>query len=171
MPNNSNNYSNPPDIPSISSLHREKTTKESSKNDIFNIVLNKIIQKIIYANRHTDQTYIIFEIPKILIGYPQYDMKSCILFVMNRLSTNGYIVEFVEPFYLYIDWGRSSFKNSPNVFKHNIPNISNISSKHKDKLRDQTKNLINKFPNTSQIEFVYEDEFKQKRRLKKNKKK
>ena len=100
--------SNPPDIPSISSLHHEKHTKETSKNDIFNIVLNKIVQKIVYTNRHTEQTYVLFEIPQILIGYPQYDMKSCLLFVMNRLSSSGYFIEFIDPFYVYIDWGKSS---------------------------------------------------------------
>ena len=33
-------------IPSISSLQQEKSIKVKSKNDIFNIVLTKIIQKI-----------------------------------------------------------------------------------------------------------------------------
>ena len=47
MSNNLNHHSSPPDIPSIISLHKEKTSKESSKNDIFNIVLNKIVQKIV----------------------------------------------------------------------------------------------------------------------------
>lgn len=156
--------SNPPDIPSISSLHQEKHIKETSKNDIFNIVLNKIVQKIVYTNRHTDQTYVLFEIPQILIGYPQYDMKSCLLFVMNRLSASNYFVEFIDPFYLYIDWGKSISQSSKTI-------TSNISTKHKDKLSQHTKNLLHKFPNTSQIEFVYEDELQGKKRLKKNKKK
>lgn len=157
--------SNPPDIPSISSLHHEKHTKETSKNDIFNIVLNKIVQKIVYTNRHTEQTYVLFEIPQILIGYPQYDMKSCLLFVMNRLSSSGYFIEFIDPFYVYIDWGKS-LSNTSYMVK------SNISTKHKDKLHQHTKTLLHKFPNTSQIEFVYEDELRgKKQRLKKNKKK
>jgi hypothetical protein len=180
-------------IPLISTLHQEKHMKESSKHDIFNIVLNKIIQKIIYTNRHTDQTYVIFEIPQILIGYPQYDMKSCLLFVMNKLSNNGYIVEFMQPFYVYIDWGSSINSNKTNVCSSKMP--SSISGKHKDKLRAQTRALLNQFPNTSQIEFVYEDKAanknndkatnknndknkksnkendKQQKRLKKNKKK
>jgi hypothetical protein len=145
-------------IPSISSLHKEKTIKESSKNDIFNIVLNKIVQKIVYTNRHTEQTYVIFEIPQILIGYPQYDMKSCIIFVMNKLSENGYMVDFIQPFYLYIDWGSNSNKD------YNIK--SRISTKHKDKLYNHTKELLSRFP---EIEFVYEDQVKKK--MKKNKKK
>ena len=164
-------------IPLISTLHQEKHMKESSKHDIFNIVLNKIIQKIIYTNRHTDQTYVIFEIPQILIGYPQYDMKSCLLFVMNKLSNNGYIVEFMQPFYVYIDWGSSINSNKTNVCSSKMP--SSISGKHKDKLRAQTRALLNQFPNTSQIEFVYEDKGTknkktnkdQQKRLKKNKKK
>lgn len=164
MSNNMFSSNHPADIPSISSLHKEKHVKETSKNDIFNIVLNKIIQKIVYTNRHTDQTYVLFEIPQILIGYPQYDMKSCLLFVINRLSASNYFVEFIDPFYLYIDWGKSI--NTTSMLK------SNISTKHKDKLSQHTKTLLNKFPNTSQIEFVYEDELKdKKKRLKKNKKK
>lgn len=150
-------------IPSISSLRQEKSIKEKSKTDIFNIVLTKIIQKITYTNRHTDQTYIIFEIPKILIGYPQYDMKSCILFIMNQLSNNGYIVDFVDPFYLYIDWGCSN--SSSKSVTYNIPPTQN-----KDKLRAQTKALLSQFPNTSQIEFVYEDKFKNKTTKKAKKK-
>jgi hypothetical protein len=147
-------------LPSITSLHEEKTLKESSKNDIFKIVLNKIIQKIIYTNRHTEQTYIIFEIPQILIGYPQYDMKSCLLFIMNKLNENGYLVDFVDPFYLYIDWGSTCKKKQMNI-------KSNISSKHKDKLQSQTRKLLERFP---EIEFIYEDQVA-KRRVKKNKKK
>jgi hypothetical protein len=147
-------------LPSITSLHEEKTLKESSKNDIFKIVLNKIIQKIIYTNRHTEQTYIIFEIPQILIGYPQYDMKSCLLFIMNKLNENGYLVDFVDPFYLYIDWGSTCKTKQMNI-------KSNISSKHKDKLQSQTRKLLERFP---EIEFIYEDQVA-KRRVKKNKKK
>jgi len=149
-------------LPSITSLHEEKTLKESSKNDIFKIVLNKIIQKIIYTNRHTEQTYIIFEIPQILIGYPQYDMKSCILYIMNKLNENGYMVDFVDPFYLYIDWGSTSKTKQMNNITPNT-----LSLKHKDKLQSQTRKLLERFP---EIEFIYEDQVA-KRRLKKNKKK
>lgn len=151
-------------LPSITSLHEEKTLKESSKNDIFKIVLNKIIQKIIYTNRHTEQTYIIFEIPQILIGYPQYDMKSCLLFIMNKLNENGYMVDFVDPFYLYIDWGSSSSKNKQINTKSNL---TNLSLKHKDKLQSQTRKLLERFP---EIEFIYEDQVA-KNRVKKNKNK
>lgn len=133
-------------IPSIISLQQEKTQKENYKNDMFNIVLNKCIEKIIYTNKHTDKTYIIFEVPKLLIGYPNYDMKSCILFIIHKLNQNGYIIEFIEPFYLYIDWGSRTIASTSS----SKLSVSNFTSSK------QGAKLLNKFPN-SKIEFVYED--------------
>lgn len=146
-------------IPSISSLHHEKSIKETSKVDIFNIVLNKCIEKIIFTNKNTDKTFIIFEIPKILIGYPNYDMKNCILFVIKKLLEKGYLIEFIEPFYLYIDWG-----SKPQEHKLKDKSILSI----------QKKNLFNKYPDlskypNSKIEFIYDDSYTSKHN-KKNKK-
>jgi hypothetical protein len=128
-------------IPTIDSLHKERTSKEKSKYDIMNIVLNKCVEKIVYTNRHTDKTYVIFEVPKILIGYPMYDMKSCILFIIQQLTNSGYLINFIEPFYLYIDWG----------------SIKPIKKKSSESLKEQTKSLLKHFPNTSKIEYIYED--------------
>lgn len=136
-------------IPSIGFLQKEKSIKENSKMDIFNVVLNKCIEKIVYTNRHTDKTFVIFEVPKILIGYPMYDMRSCILFLIQKLSQKGYLIEFIDPFYLYIDWGCKNNTSS----SHNILSVC----KNDKKLEKQTKYILEKFPNTSKIEFVYQD--------------
>lgn len=167
-----------PLIPSISSLHQEKFIKETNKIDIYNIVLNKIVEKILYTNRHTDKTYVIFEVPKILIGYPQYDMKSCILFIINRLSLNDYFVEFLDPFYIYIDWG--SKESRKEIYKRKIKMTSSLevplhvpkfAVKNADNLKAQTKALLTQFPDTSKVEFVYEDKYKEKMQNKGNTKK
>jgi hypothetical protein len=153
-------------IPSISSLHQEKSDQVNTKNDMYNIVLNKCIDKIKMTNKQTEQTYIIFDVPTILIGYPSYNLKSCILFLMNQLNKHGYIIEFLEPCFLYIDWG--THKNL----------MSSSSSSSNDKLKSQTKTLLEKFPNASKIEYFLEDasipEFKyksNKQLLKKKRKK
>lgn len=154
-------------IPSISSLHQEKSDQENTKNDMYNIVLNKCIDKIKMTNKQTDQTYIMFDVPNILIGYPSYNLKSCILFLMSQLSKHGYIIEFLQPCFLYIDWGTN---------KSNISMASSSSSN--DRLKSQTKSLLEKFPNASKIEYFFEDasipEFKyksNKNALKKKRKK
>jgi hypothetical protein len=137
-------------IPSIQSLHEEKYIKENSKEQIFGIVLNKCTEKIIYTNRHTDKTFIIFEIPKLLIGYPSYDMKSCILFMINKLSSKGYLVEFIEPFYLYVDW--SCGKSNKNNVIH-------------EKLKLKENSIKKQLPNTD-IEFVLQDAYRKPSKLK-----
>ena len=129
-------------IPNINSLHKEKNTKEQAKIDVFSLVLNKCIEKITFTNRHTDKTFIIFEVPKILIGYTNYDMNLCIQYLMTKLSRENYKVDFMDPFYLYIDWGSSVCSAS-----------NSISSS--DKLKEQKKKLLRKYPN-SNIIFEYE---------------
>ena len=156
-------------IPSIHSLHAEKNIKEVVKNEIYTVVLNKCIEKVLYTNRHTDKTFVYFEVPKILIGYPLYDMKSCILFLINRLSQHKYMVDFIEPFYLYIDWGTPTIKVPASSSTNYQPKVeyNTIRTKDPEKLKQQTKQLLQKFPNTSRVEFVYAD----KEKPKKNKKK
>jgi hypothetical protein len=152
-------------IPNINTLHQEKDEKQKSKSKMFNMVLNKCIEKIIYTNRHTEQTFIVFEVPHFLIGFPGYDRIECIRFLISELTSKDYKAEYIDPFYLYIDWG-SNKKNSNygshtssngNVYK-NFDKISQVvKTGDPEKLKNQTKKLLEKFPNTSNIIFEYAD--------------
>lgn len=137
-------------IPTIEALRKEKDYKQTSREEMFKIVLNKCIEKVMYTNRFTDKTFVIFEVPQILIGFPNYDMKMCILFLKTVLSQHGYIVEFIDPFYLYIDWGTSSGGEWKSVSSNKT---------RSDKIKNQTRKLLERFPNASKVEFVYEDDF------------
>ena len=64
---------------------------------------------------------------------------------MNQLSKHGYIIEFLQPYSLYIDWGTQ--KNL----------MSSSSGSSNNKLKSQTKTLLEKFPNASKIEYFLED--------------
>jgi hypothetical protein len=134
-------------IPSINSLHKEKGIKELAKIKIFDNVLNRCVEKIIFTNKYTDKTFVIFEVPQIIIGHPNYDYKICILYLMSQLTQKHYKVSFLEPFYIYIDWGSEVINTTSS--KHSIDN--------NDKLKKQTKELLKKFPNASKVEFVYEN--------------
>lgn len=129
-------------IPTINSLHKEKELKELAKTKIFDNVLNRCVEKIIFTNKYTDQTFVIFEVPQILIGYPNYDYKICILYLISKLTQKHYKAFFLEPFYIYIDWGTSVVNTS-------------VDEKN-EKLKKQTKELLKKFPNASHVEFIYQ---------------
>jgi hypothetical protein len=133
------------EIPSVVSLNKEKDQKKYSANDIYKIVLNKCVEKIVYTNRHTDKSFIIFEVPKILIGYTSYDLNSCARYIMNELGKNGYIIQFMEPFYIYIDWGELGRKEQ-----------------EKNKLTNKTKEILKFFPKVQEVEYIYDDVYKKK---------
>ena len=142
------------DIPDINILHKEKYIKHEAKNEVFNKVLNKCIEKIIYTNKNTDQTFIYFEVPHTIINCANYDKISCIIFLMNAFTLKEYYTEFIEPYYLYIDWSiNNNSKKLDNIYMKGI-------SSNPEKLREQTKKLLKKYPNANKIQYVYEDEIK-----------
>lgn len=145
-------------IPIISNLHNEKNIKEKARNEMFNVVLNKCIDDIVYTNKFTDKTYIIFEVPDIIIGFNnhRYDKMSCITYLIHAFTARKYVVDFIEPCNLYIDWGT------------NIDYKVNPSINPTTKLKTQTSELLKKYPNTSKVLYVYDGADSN---LKKNKKK
>lgn len=145
--------SNQKKVPNISNLHAERHIKKEAKNEIFNIVLNKCIDQILETNARTDYTFIYFEVPNIIIGFHGYDRVACIHFLINELSKEGYRVEFVEPYYLYIDWNKNlNQKTIDNLVFQNI-----IPTSNPEKLKEQTKKLLKKYPNASKVVFEYAD--------------
>lgn len=140
-------------VPNISNLHAERHVKKEAKNEIFNIVLNKCINQILETNARTDYTFIYFEVPNIIIGFHGYDRVACIHFLINTLSKEGYKVEFIEPYYLYIDWSRNmNQKTIDNLVFQNI-----IPTSNPERLKEQTKKILKKYPNASKVVFEYED--------------
>lgn len=153
-------------IPNIANLHAEKNVKEQARNEIFTIVLNKCIDQIVETNSRTEHTFIYFEVPNIIIGFPGYDRLACVHFLINELSKESYKVEFIEPFYLYIDWsGGNKPKTIDNLVIQNI-----IPTSNPERLREQTRELLKKYPNASKIVFEYEDSRKSSSASSKNKK-
>lgn len=153
-------------IPNIDNLHAERYVKEKARNEIFTIVLNKCIDQILETNARTEHTFIYFEVPNIIIGFPGYDRLACIHFLINELTRENYKVEFIEPFYLYIDWSKSTRpKNIDNLVIQNI-----IPTSNPERLREQTKAILKKYPNASKIVFEYEDSRNSNSALSKNKK-
>lgn len=146
-------------IPNIQNLHIEKNIKESIKNEMFNIVLKRCIEEINYTNSFTDKTYIIFEIPNIIIGFHNYDKLSCVTYLMHQFIQKEYLVQFIEPNKLYIDWGTNTSKFS------NLQNL--IPTSNPIKLKNQTRELLKKYPTATKIVYEYEDKHDSKKKKKK----
>jgi hypothetical protein len=147
-------------IPNISQLHAARNQKEQARNEIFTIVLNKCIEQILETNNKNNKTYLYFEVPNIIIGFQEYDRLACIHFLIHELSRENYKVEFVEPFYLYIDWSTNLLKPK-SIDNIHIQNV--IPTSNPERLKQQTKELLKKYPHASKIVFEYEDVASQKK--------
>ena len=138
-------------IPSIITLQREQMKKNVVKSNLYKIVLKRCGQRIVDANKKTRNTYCFFEIPTILIGHSDYNVIDCAKYLISELVKEGYIVEFIQPNYLYIDWGNPV--NQSDLL--NVPTWV----KNKNRLKQQAEEYIKRYPD-AKVEIVYDKKFK-----------
>ena len=122
-------------VPKISNLQKTQNERIEEMNGIYKVVLKKCNEKIIHTSKHSNKSFTIFQVPKLLIGQPMYNIKSCIYYIIHELSKNGYYIEYIEPYFIYIDWGSNSTKIS----------------------KETSLELLKLFPNVKNIEYIYKD--------------
>ena len=110
-------------FPNAESLQKEKNEINKNNLRIYENIMNKCIEKILYTNRYTEQTFTVFDVPKILIGNLQYNRMSCIIYIINELEKNNYKCEYIAPSYIYIDWGGNKITSIENKIQSDIQRI------------------------------------------------
>lgn len=137
-------------IPNINTLYKERKERESVKKSVFDIVLDKCIAKIKESNS-VNKTFVVFEVPRMLPGIVHYNMNECILFLVEKLSANDYLVDFMEPCYIHIDWGSGTVSYKPDRDRGRDDRDRNVVPK----LKSQTQKLLGRLPNVSRIQYKY----------------
>lgn len=117
-------------IPKISSLQGVQNERVESLNNIYKTVLNRAVEKILEASKHTDKSFVIFKVPQLMIGHLNYSIRECVYYITTQLTKSGYLVNYIEPCFMYIDWGteKTSLKieaKKTQIMKH-FPNATNI---------------------------------------------
>ena len=133
-------------LPRISNLQKEQHKKNILQQNIYKIVLKMCSDKILYTNKNSNQTCTIFDIPEMIIGHPEYNITECVKYIISELIKEKYIVDFVYPKHLYIDWGSVVSQQSFSVLPSWV--------KNKSQLKKETQELLKKYPNTKKIEFI-----------------
>jgi len=89
----------------IDELYEKKQQYDLQKLELFNKILNRIHVRIKTTSRQKmDEQFCWFVVPEIIIGVPKYDQGSCIAYLTNKLSENGFIVKYIHPNTLFICW-------------------------------------------------------------------
>ncbi len=72
---------------------------------MYDSVLRKVHCRIETVSARKE-TVCLFQIPGFLLGMPLYDPYQCCGYVLQRLKTDGFVVSYMHPNTLRIDWSR-----------------------------------------------------------------
>lgn len=101
--NNNGNFYENINIDELFDKKKEHSLREYS---LFKKLLNKIHIKIKLTSRQKlNEQFVWFIVPEIIIGYPKYDISTCIIFLIDNLKKNNFLVKYYHPNSLFIYWG------------------------------------------------------------------
>jgi hypothetical protein len=103
---NLENIENLTDNINIDDLFEKKKEHNIREFNLFKKILNRIHIKIkITSRQKLNEQFIWFVVPEFIIGYPKYDISTCIIFLLDNLKKNNFLVKYYHPNTLYIYWG------------------------------------------------------------------
>lgn len=89
----------------LEELYDKKKTYDLSKLSTYNKILNRIHEKIKLTSRQkTDTQFCWYIIPEIMLGVASYDRVSCISYILEELTNNGFVVRYTHPNLIFISW-------------------------------------------------------------------
>ena len=111
----------------IVDLHRDINERLTKKTESYQKMYDKVEKKIQHYARK-NSTSCCFEIPEYILGYPLFDLHTCIQFLYTELTKNGFLVTYIFPNYLYISWDFSeiSVQNTKQPEQFQIPQYKQL---------------------------------------------
>ena len=134
----------------INELYETIDQKNNKRLEKFDGILKKIHTRIKYYSK-LERTYCFFQIPEFIIGVPLYNVVDLKEYIIKSLTNNGFHILYVDPNWLYIDWGKKKKVQVPKVKKNNKkyklideykPSGEFINSQELSSIKDKTKQLF-----------------------------
>jgi hypothetical protein len=89
----------------LEELYDKKKTYDLSKLSTYNKILNRIHEKIkITSRQKIDTQFCWYVIPEVILGVATYDRASCISYILEELTNNGFVVRYTHPNLIFISW-------------------------------------------------------------------
>jgi len=98
---------------SLSELYSMKNKKDTIKHNTFNVLIQKCHHKIKNIAQNGGMN-IFYEVPHFLLGYPLYNIKDCVEYIIDALKKNGFLVQtlpYPNHNTLYISWKPTDVPN------------------------------------------------------------
>ena len=89
----------------LDELYEKKKQHDLNTLNVYNKLLTRVHDKIKISSRQSkDNQYCWFLVPELIIGVPKYDNGACISYIIDKLSSNGFIVKYTHPNLIFISW-------------------------------------------------------------------
>ncbi len=89
----------------IDELYEKKKQHDLNTLTLFNKILNRIHVRIKTTSKQkVDSQFCWYVVPEIMIGVPKYDQGACIAYLLDKLTSNGFNVRYIDPNTLFISW-------------------------------------------------------------------
>ena len=134
------------DIPKINldDLYEKKKQEDLNTVSSYNKILAKIHHQIKIASRQKINNQCCwYVIPEFVFGIPRYDIKSCIVYIIQTLGDNGFKIKYTHPNLLLISWNhwvpdyvRIEYKKLTGI---SIDGFGNEIAKKEDKEKEKEK--------------------------------
>jgi hypothetical protein len=148
---------------SLDDLYDRKQQVENQRLKVYQTILKRVHTKIrLTAKQRHENHYMFYVVPEFMFGIPRYNVSTCISYIIEKLTENGFEVKYTHPNMLFISWMHyiPSYKRDEIKKKtgKTIDGFGNIIKEKKNNLgflskKEEPENLNNLFLNTrKQIE-------------------
>lgn len=89
----------------LDELYERKREIQEQKEMIYKRILSRILKKIkMTARLKHEEQFCFYVVPEVIIGFPRYDIQSCISYIIEKLNENKLYVKYTHPNMLFISW-------------------------------------------------------------------
>ncbi len=91
-------------------VQKKHNNRLKTRVELFEKILQRCYHRIDVSTDYKE-TFVFFQIPGFIYGFPIYNTRSCAAYLIKRLMANGFHVKFFKPNLLYIYW---YYRDNPN---------------------------------------------------------
>lgn len=143
----------------LEDLYDRKKEVDQMRLQVYKKILYRIHTKIkITSRQRYQEEYVFYLVPEFVIGVPRYNVEHCIIYIMEQLQKNGFVVKYTHPNMLFISWGhyipkyqRDVIKKKYNVVIDSYGNEKTSSETNKESKEYNNNNDSMLFLNTKKI--------------------
>ena len=94
-----------PEKISLDDLYEGKQKRDLRILNTFKTVLTRVHNQIKLTSRQKiDQQFCWFVVPEFILGVPSYNNQDCVVYIIEKLTDNGFQVKYTHPNLLLISW-------------------------------------------------------------------